>query len=106
MGVDLVTEVSSIIMAIAWSGVVMLYDFSMSKNNILNWWYWKINPQKKYGRKKKVKASFGRIFLFKALGGCPICFGLWFSFWVLLLPIDYFIFLGFSQLVLIHKYGS
>lgn len=100
MDVQDVTAVSSALYGVAWAGIVMLYDFSMNKNNILNWWYYIIKPN---GRRKK---RFHKVFLFKILGGCPACFGFWFGLLAILLPVNYFIFLGFSQLILIYRYGS
>ena len=93
MDVLIAETVSSLIYGIAWAGIVICFDFCMSKGNILNWYY--------YFVRKNLP-----IWLFKPLVGCPICIGFWFGFLMLFFPINFFIFLGISQFILNYKYGS
>jgi len=95
---DNITDlIISIIYGFGWAVLVMMFDFSTRKGEINSWYYAIISNLTEHAR-----------WLFKVLGGCPVCFGLWFSVpaFVLMDAENYFIFLMASQFVLIKNYVS
>lgn len=83
--------IDSVLYAISWAGIVMLFDFCMWQDNILSC-YWKFLNESKYR-------------IAKAFGLCHICFGFWFGMLYLLIDKShYFIFLGISELILIFYF--
>jgi hypothetical protein len=80
--------INAVINAIAWAGIVMLFDFTTWKGNILSW----------YGDWLETRKSK----LFKPFGLCRICMCFWFGLWFLMIDYrHYFIFLGISEMILI-----
>lgn len=86
---------SNLVHGIGWAVLVMMFDFAISKDRLFNWYYLLIS-------KLKEKAEW----LFKILGGCPVCFGLWFSYpaFYVIGGDGFFYFLIASQFVLILRY--
>ena len=62
--------------AIAWAGMVMLFDFSMWSGGVLEWYYNTIYKMPK--------------FVAKPLGTCKVCFCFWFGSigWVSLFELE------------------
>ena len=80
------------LLSIAWTGIVMLVDYSMWDGNIMSWYYDWLNSSKYR--------------IVEALGLCKICFCLWFGipfYYIMIEHFDknYFIFLGISQMTII-----
>ena len=77
--------------AIAWAGMVMLFDFSMWAGGVLEFYYNIIYKLPK--------------FLAKPLGTCKVCFCFWFGSigWVLSFGFsdEYFLFIGLSEMIII-----
>ena len=94
--------VDNIIHAFIWAVIVMMFDFSMNKGQINNWYYRLI---KKLNGKHRNKAQK---YAYKILGGCIICFGFWFSvpMYFVFDSSDYLVFVSVSQFILLLRYGN
>ena len=81
--------IDSVIYGCAWAGLVMLFQFSMWEDNLLDGYYnyLKTLPE----------------IIAKPLGLCTVCFGLWFGLLFAYLNIvdNYAVFIGISEVVLV-----
>lgn len=73
--------------AIAWAGLIMLFNYCMWSGNIL----------------AKYKDYIGEKKIFKPFGGCIPCTGFWWGIpvWYFWAQGDYFVFAGISEGVLV-----
>ena len=86
---------NNILYGFQWAVFVMMFDLSTDRGHIFNAYYLLIHKLKKR-----------MDWLFKILGGCPVCFGIWFSVpaYYLLGGTNYFTFIAVSQFILILRY--
>lgn len=85
-----------------YATLLMMFDFAMNKGQVFSWYY------KLISRWNKKKTHWFKMAMFKILGGCIICLGLWASYpaYKLIKADNYLIFLTTSQFILITRYGS
>lgn len=83
------TKAMTVEYAIAWSGIMMLFNFCMWSDNILAWYHDLLSESK-----WRIVNIFGL---------CTVCTGFWWGilFWSALVRQDYVIFVGVSQGILV-----